>query len=294
MSEAAGRGVGNPASASEEPEAQQSFERPRMRPLSEFAQAARSKVNIVLTDIDDTLTKHRRLPVVAYSAMERLRAAGKIVVPVTGRPAGWCDLIARLWPVDAVVGENGAFYFRCGADGTMRRGYCAATAERLARQRDLQRIKDQILKEVPRARVAADQAYREFDLAIDFAEEVERLTDAEIDRIVDCFTAAGATAKVSSIHVNGWYGDYDKLAMTRRLLEEVFGIDIDEANEQIVFVGDAPNDEPMFGYFENGVGVANFAAFANQVRAKPRWMTLGEGGEGFAELADALLTATEP
>lgn len=262
-----------------------------MRPLREFSAAARSAVRVVLTDIDDTLTLDGRLPAVAYDALERLRGAGKIVVPVTGRPAGWCDLIARLWPVDAVVGENGAFYFRCQADGQMLRTYSESLQHEADLQGRLTRLGEEILRKVPAARIATDQRYRESDLAIDFAESVRRLSEAEIDRIVDCFTAAGANARVSSIHVNGWYGNHDKLSMTCRLLQEVFGLDAVDANEQIVFVGDSPNDESMFAFFRHAVAVANFAPFAHRVRHKPHWLTTGEGGVGFAELADALLTA---
>ena len=79
-----------------------------MKPLSEFPQQELQAVRAVLTDIDDTLTDEGRLPACSYQAMEDLRNAGILVVPVTGRPAGWCDLIARQWPVDGVVGENGA------------------------------------------------------------------------------------------------------------------------------------------------------------------------------------------
>src|SRR5688572_10065075 len=83
-----------------------------MRQLEEMPAEARRDIAVVLTDIDDTLTGHGRLPAKAYTALEGLKQAGFIVAPITGRPAGWCDLIARQWPVDGVVGENGAFYFR--------------------------------------------------------------------------------------------------------------------------------------------------------------------------------------
>ena len=82
-----------------------------MKPLAEMPIEARGRIRGVLTDLDGTLTTHGRLFAAAYTALERLRAAGLLVIPVTGRPAGWCDHIARMWPVDAVVGENGAFYF---------------------------------------------------------------------------------------------------------------------------------------------------------------------------------------
>ncbi|HET8726497.1 MAG TPA: HAD-IIB family hydrolase [Alphaproteobacteria bacterium] len=261
-----------------------------MRPLTEFPATDRSRIEVVLTDIDDTLTQNGLLPSVAYGALERLRSAGLIVVPITGRPAGWCDLIARLWPVDGVIGENGAFYFHYDrARQTMIRCFQKSAAERATDRARLESLAARILAEVPGARISADQGYRETDLAIDFAEDVPPLPRSRVDRILDLFTDAGATAKVSSIHVNGWYGAYDKLAMAERMLVEIFGRKLTADDEGVVFVGDSPNDEPMFAHLLHGVAVANFAAFADQVDAKPRWITNGSGGAGFAELANALL-----
>ena len=97
------------------------------------------------------------------------------------------------------------------------------------------------------------------------------------------------TAKVSSIHVNGWFGSYDKLAMTRTLLAEEFGIDLDAEREQFVFVGDSPNDAPMFAFFPHSVGVANVRAFADRIATPPEYVTQREAGAGFAELAAFLL-----
>ena len=82
-----------------------------MRPLNEFSVQEKRKIKFVLTDIDDTLTLNGRLPSLAYAAMERLWNSGIKVIPITGRPAGWCDHMARMWPIDGIVGENGAFYF---------------------------------------------------------------------------------------------------------------------------------------------------------------------------------------
>lgn len=267
-------------------------ERLHLRPLAEFAAVERAAIRAVLTDIDDTLTDHGRLPAASYDAMERLRAAGLIVIPVTGRPAGWCDLIARQWPVDGVVGENGAFYFRhLDAERRMQRVHVLDAATRAANRVRLDIIKAEVLAEVPGAAVATDQAYREADLAIDFSEDVTPLSPAAIDRIVAIFERHGATAKVSSIHVNGWYGSYDKLSMARRLLAEGFAIDADADRAAVVFAGDSPNDGPMFGHFPHAVGVANVLDFADRLREKPRWVTRARGALGFVELAEALLAA---
>jgi len=266
---------------------------PIPRPFSEIGAERLAAIDFVLTDIDDTLTTDGRLPARAYEALERLDQAGITVVPVTGRPAGWCDLIARLWPVDAVVGENGAFYFACSSRGGMVREFAQSAEERREGRHRLDGLADTILASVPGARLSADQTFREADLAIDFAEDGPRLHDMAIARIVTCFEEAGAVAKVSSIHVNGWFGHYDKLAMTRRLFSKRYGLDLDSASGGVIFVGDSPNDAPMFGFFENSVGVANFADFQDGAIAPPKWITCRPGGAGFAEVADAILQARE-
>ncbi len=261
-----------------------------MRPVSDFPAAALRQIEIVLSDIDDTLTDDGRLTAHAYGALERLHTAGLKVIPVTGRPAGWCDLIARLWPVDAVVGENGAFYFSYQrAERRMRRCFWKTPRERADDRRRLDALGAHILAQVPGAALASDQTYREADLAIDWREDVAPLPAEAVRRVVALFEAAGARAKVSSIHVNGWFGDYDKLAMSLCLLGERFGLDADAVAAQVLFVGDSPNDAPMFAWFPNSVGVANVRDFEGQLTAAPAWVTEARGGAGFAELAARLL-----
>jgi HAD superfamily hydrolase (TIGR01484 family) len=261
-----------------------------VKPLAEFPIEARGRIRGVFTDIDDTLTTHGRLFAKAYTALERLQKAGLLVIPVTGRPAGWCDHIARMWPVDAVVGENGAFWFRHDAkEGKLVKRYVIAQEERLRRGKRLFEIAAKILAEVPGCAVSADQAYREADLAIDFREDVRELPREEVSRIVEIMQAEGLTAKVSSIHVNGWFGDYDKLSTTRRMMREDFGIDLDLEREDFVFVGDSPNDQPMFAYFPHAVGVANVLEMADLMTDFPAWITESAGAAGFAELAEALI-----
>jgi len=261
-----------------------------MQPLAAMPPAVRAAVRGVCTDIDDTLTTHGRLTAEAYAALERLRAAGKRVIPITGRPAGWCDHIARMWPVDAVVGENGAFYMRYdAASRRLVKRFLAADATRRANRARLAVIGERILAAVPGCALASDQLYREADLAIDFCEDVPPLPRAAVDRIVALMQGEGMTAKVSSIHVNGWFGDYDKLGMTRTLLAEAFAVDLDAERERWLFAGDSPNDAPLFAYFPNSVGVANLRAFADRIATLPAYVTVGEGGAGFAEIARALL-----
>ena len=263
-----------------------------MRPLAEFPLAERRAVRGVLADIDDTLTTGGRLHAVAYAALERLRGAGLLVIPVTGRPAGWCDHIARMWPVDAVVGENGAFWFRHdAAAGRLVKRYVIGEEERARRAQRLDAIASRILAEVPGCGIASDQPYREADLAIDFCEDVPRLGRDAVARIVATMQEEGLTAKVSSIHVNGWFGGYDKLSTTRLALAEDFGIDAERDKERLVFVGDSPNDQPMFAFFPNAIGVANVREMADLMQTLPRYVAPSGGSAGFAQVAEALLAA---
>lgn len=261
-----------------------------MQPLAAMPAGARAAVRGVLADIDDTITTHGQLTPEAYTALARLRGAGLLVIPITGRPAGWCDHIARMWPVDAVVGENGAFAMRYDrARRKLVRRFITDDATRAADRTRLAEIGRRILAAVPGTALASDQHYREADLAIDFCEDVPPLPRAAVDRIVALMEAQGMTAKVSSIHVNGWFGRYDKLAMTRTLLRDDFGIDLDAERARFVFAGDSPNDAPMFAFFPNAVGVANVRDFADRIATLPAYVTAAAAGAGFVELADFLL-----
>ncbi len=245
----------------------------------------------MLFDIDDTLTSNGQLTAESYSAMERLQRRKFIVIPITGRPAGWCDHIARMWPVDAVVGENGSFYFRYNhADRRLDKRFSVDDKHRSENRRRLEELGNLILSKVPGCALASEQQYRESDLAIDYCEDVTPLNATDVENIVALFYRAGANAKVSSIHVNGWFGDYDKLSMTRRLMRECFGVDLDAQREQYLFVGDSPNDAPMFAYFSNSVGVANVADFGGRISQLPTYVTRERCGAGFVEVVDSLLS----
>jgi HAD superfamily hydrolase (TIGR01484 family) len=262
-----------------------------MRPISELTPDIARRLRFVLTDIDDTITSDGALPARAYAALEHMRDSGLSIIPVTGRPAGWCDMIARFWPVAAVIGENGALYFSYDRERkVMKRRYSIPAEQRAIDRKRLNAIRDQILREIPGAAVASDQDFRIADLAIDFCEDVPALPASAVDRIVAIFTQAGAHAKVSSIHVNGWFGEYDKRVMTGILMKEQFGLDLDQAKELILFSGDSPNDEPMFSCFPVSVGVANICDAVSRFKTLPAYITRARGGDGFVEIAEALVT----
>jgi hydroxymethylpyrimidine pyrophosphatase-like HAD family hydrolase len=197
-----------------------------------------------------------------------------------------------MWPVNAVVGENGAFWMRYDKPSRKLNTVYACTPMP-DRQARLDSLSNKILAAMPGCALASDQFCRVADLAIDFCEDVPALPRSAVEAIVQLMQEAGMRAKVSSIHVNGWWGDYDKLTTTRRMMQEEFDVHLEDASERSrwVFVGDSPNDAPMFGYFENAVGVANVLDFSDRLDAFPRYVTQARAGAGFVQLAQALLAA---
>lgn len=254
-----------------------------MKSLNELNE---KEIKYLFTDIDDTLTHNGFLQKEAFHSIWKLFEAGIQVVPITGRPAGWCELIARQWPVKGVVGENGGFYFYYD-NKTMKRHFVFNESERKSNQSKLKIIEQEVLSSVPGSAVASDQFCRLMDLAIDFCEDVSPLDNKSVEKIVSIFKKHGAQAKISSIHVNGWFGNYDKLSMCKIFCRDVLGFELSKQLNHCVFVGDSPNDEPMFEFFLNSVGVANVSEY--QLKYPPKYVTSQPQGLGFAELANHLL-----
>lgn len=252
-------------------------------------------VQWILFDIDDTFTLRGRIPVSAFQALWDLRRAGLHAVAITGRPAGWCDHIARMWPVSGVVGENGALCFWYDeAGGRLRKRFLDPENVRQEKRTRLLEVGRAILATVPGAAIASDQRYRETDLAIDVCEDVPALPQTDVVRVCRVFQDHGARCKISSIHINGWFGDYDKLKMTRIFVQDRWGLDLDAHRGRFFFCGDSPNDEPMFAFFPHTAGVHNVLQFLDKMRARPAYLARKEGGEGFAEIVHTLLGKRPP
>ena len=261
---------------------------PEPAPLQSLPRSVSRGLVGIFCDIDDTVTWEGRIVPAAFQALAAAHEAGLRVVPVTGRPAGWVDHVARMWPVDGCVGENGGLWFSM-EDSRMQRRFLQSAAVRAANRARLEQLGARILAAVPGTALASDQPYRELDLAIDFCEDVPRLDDDAIDAIVAQFEQAGATCKISSIHVNGWFGDFDKHEGCRRFVSDRWGEDLDADADRWLYVGDSANDEPMFAGFPMSVGVANVREFLPRMQSGPRWITPSVGGHGLAELLDRVL-----
>lgn len=258
-----------------------------MQPLGRAATDEFRRVRFVLTDMDETLTFNGRLGAATYDALERLQRAGVTVIPVTAAPAGWCDQMARMWPVDGVIGENGGFHFRREREGHgLVRDFWHEEATRPAVTTELARIAETVQTALPFARFAEDQPFRLTSLA--FAQP-----GGEADRtaLLTALREAGAATTVNNLWVLGWIGAYDKLAMARRVLGSTYGLDIDADREAVLYVGDSTNDAPMFGFFRHSVGVSTVTRYLDQIPTPPAWITQGPGGSGFVEAAEAVIRA---
>ena len=268
----------------------------RPAPLDELPLTLCRRLSFLFTDIDDTLTTDGMLPESSYGALWGLARAGIRIVPVTGRPAGWCDHIARMWPVAGVVGENGAFYYAYDrVKRTMTRRQLMAGQGAASADRDsLARAAARVLREVPGTALAADQAFRVSDFAIDYCEDVPPLSPQSVDEICRILSEEGVHFKVSSIHVNFWLGDFDKLSGVRLYLSgEAIG-GLEELAEQTIFMGDSPNDEPLFAGFAHSIAVGNIRRFLPGLTHLPEFLTEGDSAEGFREAADAILARRGP
>lgn len=256
-----------------------------MRHLTEAEPRTFEGVRFVLTDMDETLTLHGRLHARTYQALERLQQAGIVVIPVTAAPAGWCDQMARMWPVDGVIGENGAFFFRRGMEGQqVVREFWLDDAERTHSSDRLATLRRDILHDIPDAVLADDCAFRLSSVAF-----ARPSNDAKRRAIVQAIWRHGAIGAVNNLWVVASQGGFDKLKMSTRVLHRDFGVDIETQKDAIAYVGDSANDAPMFEFLKHTVGVSTVADCLDDLPVAPAWITDGAGGDGFVEVADAIL-----
>ena len=259
-------------------------------PIEEIPPTFCKNLKLLFTDIDGTITKNGQIIDASYSALWDLSRAGIDVVPVTGRPAGWCDHIARMWPVKGVIGENGAFFYLYDRKNRkMLRNYLISEEEKIKGKKILEKIKTRVLREVPKAGIAADQPFRIADLAIDYCEDVEHLKKEDIQKICRIITEEGGTYKISDIHINCWYGSFNKITGVKKFIAEFYQTDFSQIIRKATYIGDSPNDEPIFRVFPLTIAVANLKDFIDEISYLPNYITHEESAYGFKEAVDTIL-----
>ena len=271
-----------------------------MSPLNTWPLPDKQRITGIFTDIDDTLTTDGAITPDALAALYELKAQGLSVIAITGRPVGWSEPFAVSWPIDAIVAENGAVLLQNTHQNSLQpkqigrkqllKLYQQSDAVRAANYTCMQQVGQRILREVPGTQLAQDSAGRETDMAIDHS-EFTHLPPEKIARVVTIMQAEGMNATVSSIHINGWFGQHNKLTGARWAVRELFDRDLDAELDNWAFVGDSTNDQLMFETFPNSIGVANVRRFESQLTQLPRYITNGERGAGFAEVVKAVVSA---
>ena len=259
-----------------------------MQALCEWPEEDRRQVVGVCTDIDDTLTTDGAITPEALAALACLKQAGLPVLAITGRPLGWSVPFAQAWPVDAIVAENGSVALVHGPEG-LAQLYLQDAATRARNFARMEQVAIRVMREVPGALLSRDSSGRETDIAIDHSEFTHLPGDA-IAEVVRVMQSEGMSATVSSIHINGWYGDHNKLVGARWIVQQLWGRTLDSDIAHWVYVGDSTNDQVMFEAFRNSIGVANIRRFVQELNYLPRYVTQGERGAGFAEVVQALLS----
>ena len=260
-----------------------------MKPVSSWQITERQKIVGVFTDIDDTLTTEGGITSDALQALHNLKAAGLMVIPITGRPVGWSIPFASIWPVDAMVAENGAVaLLHNPTTNQVSKIYQQDEATRTHNFEQMQRIAQRVLKEIPGTALAQDSPGRETDIAFDHS-EFHQLSPLQIEQVLQLLKQEGMTATVSSIHINAWFGDHNKWHGAQWILKELTGRDLKQELDRWVYVGDSTNDQVMFEHFTHSIGVANIRRFENELKHLPEYIANQERGAGFAEVANALL-----
>jgi HAD superfamily hydrolase (TIGR01484 family) len=258
-----------------------------VKPVAELDPEEARRLDGILFDLDDTVLSHGVLERDTFDALWRLHDAGLTLVAVTGRPAGWGEVIARQWPVAGCVTENGAVYLVRDGAGVARRDACTP-AERRARRDRLGALVDQVREAVPTALLTDDVSSRLSDVTWDVGER-SRLAPDAVTRAIRAIEAAGARWSLSSVHLHATFDGSDKASGAVRFCADELGKDPGAVAARFAFVGDSGNDAPCFAAMHTTFGVANVRESLGRLTVPPRYVASRAMGPGFAEIAAEIL-----
>lgn len=255
-----------------------------MKPIASLSATEAARLRGVCFDLDDTLLDHGHLREETYSALFRLREAGLSLYGVTGRPAGWAEVLARLFPVQAVVAENGAVVCARREERVLTLDSVDA-AERAARDRRLaellQKFRERFADFEPADDVRARISDRTFDIG-----EFRQVGARRVQEASAFLREQGARTFVSSVHLHVTFDHADKASGAVRVLAADSGLDATAVRHAFAYLGDSENDASCFAAFSVSIGVANLRGRAT---LRPRYITTQPMGAGVVEAATTIL-----
>lgn len=251
----------------------------RGEPFRGFSEEEKARIEYVVSDVDDTITRKGKLYPEALRALWKLKTNGKMVILLTGGSAGWADAYIRQWPVDAVIAEGGALILAHGPDNEI-----VYKANPMI-DPDYRKKKDSLLKMTAGLRLSSDQYARIYDVAY----ERKALRSYERKTLLGVIQALGGHASESSIHINVSFGNYSKSNSLFYFLGSLFGIEEADLRDKTVYFGDSLNDDEMFGAIPVSVGMHSVEDMRTSFRNLPMYITDGYGGEGFVEATSNLI-----
>ncbi len=254
-------------------------------PLSQFVAADLfQNIRLVATDMDGTLTQRGKFTPALLQALEDLAAAGIEVLIVTGRSAGWVSGLATYLPIAGAIAENGGLFYPAGCEAPV---VLTPIPDPTAHRQQLTETFQQLQTELPQIRESGDNRFRITDWTFD----VHSLSPAQLQKLGNLCQHLGWGFTYSNVQCHIKPLGQDKAAGLLQVLGSYFP---KYTPEQVLTVGDSPNDESLFdpSYFPISVGVANVLDYTDQLSHHPVYVTTAAEGEGFGELAQLLVEAT--
>jgi HAD superfamily hydrolase (TIGR01484 family) len=246
-------------------------------PLSQISTHDLSNISLIATDLDGTLTTASKFTSQLLQAFDDLAAVGVNVLIVTGRSAGWVNGLAHYLPVVGAIAENGGLFYPSNSETTVT---LTPIDDMLTHRQQLAATFAQLKAKFPQIQESADNRFRVTDWTFDVA----GLSTNELQILAALCQNMGWGFTYSTVQCHIKPQGQDKAVGLLKVLREYFPT---YAPQQVVTVGDSPNDESLFDarYFPLSVGVANVLEYIENLQHHPTCVTAAAEGEGFCELA---------
>lgn len=255
-----------------------------LAPLSEaLATHAFKKIHLVATDMDGTLTQRGKFTSALFQSFEELAQAGIQVLIVTGRSAGWVNGLASYLPVAGAIAENGGLFYSSISEAPE---VLTEIGDRILHRQKLAQTFQHLKTHFPQLQESVDNCFRLTDWTFD----VQGLSVSDLQHLGTLCEEQGWGFTYSNVQCHIKPFNQNKATSLMQVVNNHFP---QLRTEQILTVGDSPNDESLFDLhrFPLSVGVANVLEYANQLNHQPAYVTSRAEAEGFYELARFLVNS---